>query len=234
MKIETVLDPLTMHEAQYPDNFSMDHLKMLPSFRERVSYVAKHLNRFGSGSSRSVFLIDQDTVLKVAKNKAGLAQNQSESTPAIQKYGIIARVLDSDKEHIFLEMERATTLVEGTYDKTFKEALGYTLKDVEQHLTNVYLLEKYPDKPLRNPLPDDVLAIINRSPWMRQLIALIQEFDFVYPGDFAKGDSYGIVHRNGKNRLVLIDYGFTNSVWRDHYANMLNTQPGDYHTYQNL
>ena len=38
----------------------------------------KHLARIGAGSSRVVFVADDQTAIKVAKNKKGLAQNELE------------------------------------------------------------------------------------------------------------------------------------------------------------
>ena len=36
-------------------------------------------------------------------------------------------------------------------------------------------------------------------------------------GDLCKLDSYGIVNRNGKQYIVLIDYGLTNKIFDDYY-----------------
>ena len=31
-------------------------------------------------------------------------------------------------------------------------------------------------------------------------------------------DSYGLVNRNGKDTIVMIDYGITNDVWDEYYG----------------
>lgn len=59
--------------------FSYNELDNIKSFRERFNYCTKHLGAgIGQGSSRIVFQIDDEKVLKLAKNTGGLYQNKWE------------------------------------------------------------------------------------------------------------------------------------------------------------
>lgn len=62
-------------EMAYPVSFNFDEFKSLKSFAQRVRYCDEHLQKLGSGSSRIVYVVDNDKVLKLAKNKKGLAVN---------------------------------------------------------------------------------------------------------------------------------------------------------------
>lgn len=215
MNIQTVLEPLNkIEEAYYPDSFSMDHLKMLPSFKDRVIYASKHLTKEGSGSSRVVFSVDKDTVLKVSKNKAGLAQNEAEAFPGIQKYSIVAKVIDSDPQNIFIEMERAQPIS----PNDFYGIQGFAMKTLFAYMFNYEAKRKSPNPGYLEPIDVQQQEMLDNNEWVQELIKLATEFKYIIPGDFAKYDSYGVVKRNGKWKIVLIDYGFTENVYTDHYT----------------
>ena len=67
---ETVMD-----EMAYPVGFNMKTLISLPSFAKRLQYCMQYLKKIGAGSSRVVFAVDNEKVLKVAKNEKGIEQN---------------------------------------------------------------------------------------------------------------------------------------------------------------
>jgi hypothetical protein len=67
--------------ANYPEGFDINQFKDLTSFAAKARYLRSHgLDKLGAGSSRAAFIADNDTVIKVAKNKKGLAQNRVEAT----------------------------------------------------------------------------------------------------------------------------------------------------------
>lgn len=45
---------------------------------------------------------------------------------------------------------------------------------------------------------------------------LVGNYDLSF-GDFKKISSFGLVNRNGENKIVLIDYGLTDEVYNTHY-----------------
>lgn len=61
------------------EGFRVDMLRQLPSFRAKIRYCNQWLGPYmGSGSSRLVYEIDDNVVLKLAKNNKGIAQNEKE------------------------------------------------------------------------------------------------------------------------------------------------------------
>ncbi len=70
---------------------------------ERKSYLL-----IGTGSGRNVFDLDNGYVVKVAKNKKGLAQNQAEYQIAATTHSrVFARIVAISDDSVFLIMEKA-------------------------------------------------------------------------------------------------------------------------------
>ena len=96
----------------YPSHFDMEHFKSLKTFAQRIRYCDANLKRIGGGSSRIVFKIDDQKVLKLAKNKKGIVQNDTEIDRGNDTYysSILAQVFDSDDDGLWVEMELATPI----------------------------------------------------------------------------------------------------------------------------
>lgn len=58
--------------------FNLRDFKALKSIDARVEYAGRILPHMGTGSSRIVFALSGGKVLKIARNKKGIAQNQAE------------------------------------------------------------------------------------------------------------------------------------------------------------
>jgi len=61
-------------------NTILSNLQNLETFQARMKYAEKNLKHLSSGSSRIVFQVGKDKVLKLASNEKGLAQNKAESS----------------------------------------------------------------------------------------------------------------------------------------------------------
>lgn len=84
-----------IQEAPLPGDWEQDQMQVRKgtTFRSRIDYARQMAPRLGSGSSRVAFIIDyqgRPTVLKVAKNRKGLAQNLEEVS--ILKDGYLGRL----------------------------------------------------------------------------------------------------------------------------------------------
>ena len=208
----SVVSESVIDEAEYPKDFSLDELKKLPSFAARIRYVKAHLPKVGQGSSRIVFGVDPYTVLKLALNAKGNAQNYAEISASSVGYEVIAEVKDFAEDSQWLEMERATRINTGK----FKALTGVTFKEFAQALQYWYTMEV---KSSRNyaPRPAARQDEIENKSWFIDLQALIVDTDTVI-GDIQRISSWGSVVRDGKEVPVLIDYGATAVVMRQHYG----------------
>jgi hypothetical protein len=58
---------------------------------------------------------------------------------------------------------------------------------------------------------------INNNEFVIDLTSLIADYDFPDIGDMTRLSTYGEVTRDGKPKIVLVDYGLTKTVWDDYY-----------------
>lgn len=201
----------------YPSNFDMNEFKALKTFKERLDYCNAHLKRIGSDSSRVVYQIDEGKVLKLAKNKKGIIQNETEIDRGKDEYysGILAKVFDSHPEGLWVEMERAIPI--NKYE--FRRLTDFDIQDVAKYLIN-FQQESNSLKPsyhLQKPLVDR----LENNEFINYLKNFISDTDAL-AGDLGRLSSYGIVKRDGEDQLVLIDFGLTDSDHEKLYRESIN------------
>src|ERR1035437_4731413 len=122
-----------LDEMAYPASFSMEDFKNLRNFSQRIKYCDQNLERMASGSGRVIYKIDNEKVLKLAKNNKGIAQNEVESEGYLQNYGAVAKVFESYYDNSCVEME----LAKRVSASIFRNVVGFDFKYVEPYLHNV-------------------------------------------------------------------------------------------------
>jgi len=191
-------------EMAYPQEFDFKVLESLTSFKKRLDYVQSHLRRISSGSSRIVYEVDNEKVLKVAKNKKGIDQNLVESTYYFQDYDIVARVFNSSDDGLFIEMEKASKLTKSE----FKKLTGISIEDLYQYI-------RYFENPKYSFKPNNYDELSDLD-FMVELMMFAGDNQLPM-GDFARLSSYGKVKRDGKDTVVLIDFGLDIETYNKHY-----------------
>jgi len=199
--------------AAYPEGFDIKTLKSLPSFAQKKKYVMKYLPKLGAGSARVVFAADPGIVLKVAKNAKGIAQNEVEFDVSqyAEEYGfenLIARVVDSDPDNIWLESERARK----STAEDWRRIYGVPKRDA---MMLIYKTTWTHDPARREA------ELADKSPEFKEMIQDIKNFVSVNRmeiGDLSRTSSWGVVTRGGKDHLVLVDYGYSTEVRNKHYT----------------
>jgi predicted GNAT family acetyltransferase len=203
----------TFISEDYPPNWNIETFKSIKSFSKRVAYCNQNLQRLASGSSRIAYKIDEEKVLKLAKNKKGIAQNSVERDWYVQQsYGnIVAKVYDVDENDLWLEMELAKKLT----PSRFKALVGEHVDDVGDYLLN----RDDENNGKRRVRAEDpiVKLVLDKNEWVQQIYSLCREVD-LQPGDFGRISSYGEVIRDNKPAVVIIDLGLSKSVWNDFYG----------------
>jgi len=92
----------------FPD--LIETLSSKSSIKKRLAYLDIRFKKakIGTGSSRKVYQLNKDFVLKLAYNKKGLAQNKNEAMISSSKFSdIIATVIDYGKDFSFIIQEYA-------------------------------------------------------------------------------------------------------------------------------
>lgn len=200
----------------YPTSWNIEEFKNLKSFNARVKYCNEHLTRLSSGSSRIVYKIDEEKVLKLAKNQKGIAQNEVEI-----EYGqysdiedVVAKIFDYDEVNsLWVEMELARKVKASD----FKRIVGYDFADIQKAIHNYGVDSGNVKRSFKYDLDKALVEDMWENEFMYELFSYIGNYG-VPTGDLTRLNSYGLVKRGGEDRIVLIDYGLTHDVYGSYYS----------------
>jgi hypothetical protein len=214
MKKEALKDLIKecIEEMAYPANFSMDDFNVIPTYKGKFRYANERLTKLAAGSARIIFKIDDEKVLKLAKNEKGLAQNNVETDGYLRNHPITAHVFDYDDKHdrpFWLEMEYAKKVT----PKRFQQLTGFTLEEVRD-----VLWSHSGKKSLFAPATSELMDKAKNNEWMNDLLDMCINMGMSMPGDFDRPSTYGEVVRDGKPAIVVIDFGLTDTVYGEYYA----------------
>lgn len=198
-------------DEDYPINWDIEKFKSLRSFNQRIKYCQENLQRISSGTSRIVYKVDDTKVLKLAKNPKGLAQNNAEIDLGGDYYiqSVIANLFDSDEKGLWVEMELATKVTL----KMFNRVNQVSFEDYSNAMRYQYDVAVEYNKHARPPHNMDQM-------WENEFVSDMIDFMVNYEvpvGDLCKLSSFGLVLRDGEEKIVLIDYGLTGEVYDSYY-----------------
>ena len=184
-------------------NTILKNIERLETFNARKKYAKKNLKKLSSGSSRTAYLTAANTVIKLAKNDKGLAQNKAEANP-LMKSKFVNKPLRKAKDFIWIEVDYLEKITE----KDFKEMTGIDFGDFDECIR--YGLKEVSDNSDKKPKCFDK---VSKTEIYKELKSIGSKFKLM-PGDLAKISSYG--SKNGKP--ILIDAGLTKEVFDKHYS----------------
>lgn len=174
----------------------------------------------GNGSSRIVFQIDDETVLKLAKNNKGLAQNEQESMPDWYKeqLGIFPKIYrdyntEDDYTYIVAEYVLPAKAADFVYcfNITFNDFCKFLYTCEKECSNKRYYYRSYLNKDAFN----DLLQSDND---LYQFYKYITEYS-VPVNDLCHLSNLGLIHRNGYPRIVILDDGLTDEIYQKFYKN---------------
>lgn len=191
----------------------MKFFKTLQSFASRKKYCDEHLKKIAQGSSRIVYYIDNEKVLKLAKNKKGLAQNKIEIdySDDYMLTGIVAPVYDYHENFLWLEM----ALAKKVKKSDFKRITGIDFDDFGEVLVSVDSF--YRNKGLNYKINQDLTEKVMNNDFTSGVYDYIANFD-IPSSDMRRINSYGLIKVDGIEQLAIIDYGLTTDVLTNYYS----------------
>lgn len=207
LKFANIFYSLAVKE-ELPDNSKdlktiLKNLESLKTFHARKKYAEANLKKLSSGSSRIVYLTPKETVVKLAKNNKGLAQNKEESNPKIKsKY--INKILNCAKNDSWIEVP----FLKKINEKQFKNITGFSFEDFKNSVR--YGLKSVSGK-LDKEKPT-CFEKISKEHLYKEIVE-IGKIHKLMPGDLTKISSWGV----RDNIPVLIDTGLTQKVYEDFY-----------------
>lgn len=203
-------------EMAYPSSFNFDEFRQCKSFAERVRYCEARLERIAQGSSRIVYRVDDEKVLKLAKNKKGVAQNQVEYRLGTEPYyTCFADVYEYEESGLWIEMELCQKAKKNDFKKIYGipfEALCCMIRNQSNNVIggayNPYSQYEY--------IVDEVWGS-EESP-VQDLFMSLQDYIgcemLSGVGDLCRISSWGI---NNEGQFILIDYGLDDDVYDNFY-----------------
>lgn len=198
-------------EAPIPDDWESTKITT-NSFANRIRYAKSKAQSIGVGSSRVAFKIPyngRDTVLKIAKNKKGLAQNDHEAQMLTDWYAkslnIMIPIIDYDEdsnEPTWLHVEYARK----AKDSDFKRHIGDTLSMLIEYTEMSIGKSKY-KKPT-----DYFDKLDTEHDLVQSFIDLVGNYGHPI-GDYSRLTNWGVYD----DRLVLVDVGINNDILKTYY-----------------
>ena len=200
MKLEKIF------EAPLPPDWDHEMFSPRASFRKMVQYAKDRAEQVGRGSSRVAFEIPYQgrrTVLKVATNRKGIAQNNAEANLLSDFYlsgiGITIPLIDYDEENgsrvSWVHTEYAEKITKKQLERRFFEGV-----DLNTIMLNLEYRKGYGR---RVEVPES----LQYNEYYNMLSDLVLSFDLP-AGDFARRANWGLY----KGEPVIIDLGLTSET----------------------
>jgi uncharacterized protein YpmB len=182
----------------------LKNIERLETYQARKNYAEKNLEHLSSGSSRIVYLAPDKTIIKVAKNDRGIAQNEAENNTSKLDSKYLNKILRCSKHYAWIEVPFLDKITEKEFKnmtnidfKDFGEAIRFSLKTISGN-TEAEKPKNYDE--------------ICKTPFFREISKIGKKLDLM-SGDIARISSFG--QKDG--HPVLIDVGLTKKVFEDFY-----------------
>lgn len=181
----------------------LKNIENLDTYQARKKYAEKNLKHLSSGSSRIVYESPEGTIIKIAKNDKGIAQNEAESNPQM-KSDFLNKIIKHAKNFSWIETFYLDKITEEDFkDMTklkfsdFGDSISYGLREVSKSSSK--------DKPKNF---DEVC----KSKIYKEMKRIGEKFKLM-PGDIARISSWGTKN----NKPILIDAGLTKDIFDKFY-----------------
>ena len=216
------------------DGFNPYDITRQYNIGDKYEYCCKYLGEpIGEGSSRSVFQIDDDRVLKLSiDDPNGKRQNKLE-------WDVIAGKRQSDlfpkgfyaaKNYSWIIVEYVIPLLtdgedEESAKKSFLKLSGVPFDTFCDFAEFVTILQKndsddddieYDDE-YYSYYEEKVDMLKKQYPYLNKM-ADYMNYYHITEGDLTKLEHYGMVNRDGKTLLVLLDFGLNYDIWKEFYS----------------
>jgi hypothetical protein len=222
------IDEEVIDEMPLPADWDPSQMKQQgTTFKSRLNYALERAKKLGTGSSRVATTIEYQgrlTVLKIAKNAKGLAQNSVEADILSDGYasqmGILIPIIDYDeqnREPSWVHTELAQKANEKQLCRLMKcQSLNDLIRAAQAQL-NEYgtrsrailndIIDKNSHFGSSEQDADTFLEYVNR------LSELKSSFD-VELGDFNRAANWGLY----QGQPVIVDVGFNSNVLNQYYT----------------
>jgi len=223
-----------LQEAPLPPDWDPEKLNLRQTFKNRLKYALERAKRIGTGSSRVAMVIDyqgRNTVLKVAKNLKGLAQNEAEleilNDYVLGQSEIVISLIDYDKANkrpVWIQTELASQISMKPLLQLLRTPTLWFLTDAVKYRLALPDKPKYLNKPgdLKEKYFDPKMWSYGGQPSEQSFemfneyvdkIAELKDSSQLELGDLQNNLNWG----QFMGRPVVIDLGLSSEVWQKLY-----------------
>ena len=204
--LSLVIEKIRSRKTPGGETFDLKRFKSLKNLGDLHNYAGKYLDKLGEGSSRAAYLMSGRYALKIALNNKGIGQNEAEldvyTNPATKR--IIAKIYAADERDMWLVSDLVKPI---TSEEEFEQLAGVSWKDFSKQ---VYDGIKFHDVDNASDFSKAVVATAHSNHLM--VGDLIDQLNSPFKSVI---DHWG---KTPDGRVVLLDYGFTEEVDKQHYA----------------
>ena len=218
MTLKMLNDFLYQIECAYEDCIKSDDFDFedTPKFDKVFDILYSRYYKIGSGSSRRVWALDKNTVIKMAKDRRGMAQNLVEVRVFEKTPDRVAKIKWYHPKGYYLIVERCSSLDRFLEDKDVNfdadNFSDYVDIDVNDH---------YTAKKVNNIVKDFVRETKDEAKYkpavFKKLAKEIKELaTFIWKNKIHDiyDDQLGV---NKAGKIILLDYGMDQEVWEKYY-----------------
>lgn len=213
---EFIKENETIMEVPLPSDWDIPQ----SSYKKRIEYAVARAQKLAAGSSRVAFTIDYDgrpTVLKIAKNKKGMGQNEAEARLlndyTLQHLGIAIPIIDYDQEHrhpVWIQTEKANKATEKQLCAIMKCPSLDILIEHASYIANGINASKLQNWLKERLSEDDMETFFEYSDKLTDLSVSYK----LNIHDFKRAKNWGILPDGSP---VIIDLGYTEDVQKNYY-----------------
>lgn len=202
-----------LFETPLPLDWDEDVFSHRTTFNKKIQYALQRAEKVGAGSSRVAFITDymgRKTVLKIAKNKKGIAQNKEEAKILDDAYavdsGVFIPMIDYDEKNRNQPIWIHTEFAKPLRKSDFYRIHGYSLEEMVNWIE---------DKVGKNRLvwvDDETYDKLEEDEFAAEVLNMVHTYDLV-GGDVQRAANWGLY----AGTTVIIDIGLTAEVFKLHY-----------------
>lgn len=218
MTLKMLNDFLYQIECAYEDCIKSDDFEFedTPKFDKIFDVLFSKYYKIGSGSSRRVFALDKNTVIKMAKDRRGMAQNLVEVRVFEKSPDRVAKIKWYHPKGYYLIVERCSSLDRFLEDKD----VNFDADDFSEYV-DINVNEHYTAKKVQNIVKDFVRETKDEAKYkpavFKMLAKQIKELaTFIWKNKIHDiyDDQLGV---NKAGKIILLDYGMDQEVWEKYY-----------------
>lgn len=218
MTLKMLNDFLYQIECAYEDCIKSGDYEFedTPKFDKVFDVLFSKYFKIGSGSSRRVFALDKNTVIKMAKDRRGMAQNLVELRVFEKTPERVAKIKWYHPKGYYLIVERCTSLDRFLEDKD----VNFDADDFSEYV-DINISENYTAKKVEQIVKDFVRETKDEAKYkpvvFKMLAKQIKELaTFIWKNKIRDiyDDQLGV---NKAGKIILLDYGMDQEVWEKYY-----------------